>query len=85
MEVEGLLKFRGNDALSDIALKKAAAPDAVPLRAHKVVLAAASDLFFDLFTKENQELVAEFEIPAPIETKMPMTEDPYTKAFSYMY
>jgi hypothetical protein len=60
-------------------------PDAPAVRAHKVVLAAASGLLFDAFTKENQELVTDFRIPPLVETKSAMTGDPYAKAFSYMY
>lgn len=85
MEREGLMKFKGNASLSDITLTRAAAPDADPISGHKVVLAASSGLFFDLFTKENQEHVAHFKIPAPIVTKSAMTEDPYNLAFLYMY
>lgn len=85
MEPEGLLHFRGNQSLADITLLKASAPDAAPIKGHKVVLAAASGIFFDLFTKENQELVTDFTIPAYILTNLPVIEDPYTKAFSYMY
>lgn len=85
MESEGLLHFRGNEKLADITLTKSSAPDAAPIKGHKVVLAAASGLFFDLFTKEDQLLVVNFKIPAFIQTNLPVIEDPYTKAFSYMY
>lgn len=85
MEGEGLLKFKANASLSDIELTKASVPDAHPIRGHKVVLAAASELFFDLFTKENQELVTKFKIPAPVATKAVQNEDPYNIAFSYIY
>jgi hypothetical protein len=85
MESEGLLHFRGNESLADITLTKASAPDAAPIKGHKVILAAASGIFFDLFTKENQELVTDFKIPAYIQTNLPVIEDPYTKAFSFMY
>ena len=84
MEHSGLLKFKGNASLSDITLTKAAAPDAEPIHGHKVILSASSDLFFDLFTKENQEHVKSFRIPAPIQTKTAMTEDPYNNAFTYI-
>ena len=85
MEAEGLHRFRFNDSLADITLTKSSLPDGAAFKGHKVVLAAASDLFYDLFTKENQEFVDEFKIPAFIETKNAATEDPYNKAFSYMY
>lgn len=85
MESEGLLHFRGNEKLADITLTKSSAPDAAPIKGHKVVLAAASGLFFDLFTNEDQALVVNFKIPAFIQTNLPVIEDPYTKAFSYMY
>lgn len=85
MEGEGLLKFKANELLSDITLTKASVPDAEPIKGHKVVLAAASDLFFDLFTKENQEFVKVFKIPAPVATKSSQNEDPYNIAFSYIY
>lgn len=85
MESEGLLKFKGNEALSDISLTKEAKPDVDPIRGHKVVLAACSGLFHDLFTKEDQELVDEFKIPAPVSTKTGMTEDPYNQMFVYAY
>lgn len=85
MEQEGLLQFKANPSLSDISLTKAAAPDAEPIRGHKVILAASSGLFFDLFTKENQEHVLNFRIPAPIQTKAAMNEDPYNNVFTYMY
>ena len=79
------MRFIGNPLLSDITLTKAAAPDAEPIKAHKVVLAASSGLFFDLFTKENQELVHNFKIPVPIPTKAALIDDPYKLAITYMY
>ena len=85
METEGLLTFKGNEALADITLTKASDRDAPAIKGHKVVLAAASGLFFDLFTKENQELVEAFEIPLPVTTKSAMVEDPYDKALRYIY
>lgn len=85
METEGLLQFKSNPSLSDITLSKASAPDADSIKGHKVVLAASSGLLYDLFMKEDQELVETFKIPAFIETKSAVTEDPYNKAFSYMY
>jgi len=85
MEKEGLLKFKNNDSLADITLTKASLPEDNSFKAHKVVLAASSGLFFDLFTTENQELVERFKIPAFIETKSAVTEDPYEKVFTYMY
>lgn len=85
MDQEGLMKFKGNPLFSDISLTKAASPDAEPIKAHKVVLAASSGLFFDLFTKENQELVQSFKIPALIPTESAPTEDPYKLVFTYMY
>ena len=81
----GLLKFNGNDSLADITLTKAAMPDDPEFKAHKVVLASSSDLFFNLFTTENQELVLKFKIPPLVETKSSMAGDPYSKAFAYMY
>ena len=85
METEGLLKFKANEYLSDITLTKASVPEADAIKGHKVVLAAASELFFDLFTKEDQELVTEFKIPAPVVTKSAQNEDPYNICFSYIY
>ena len=85
MEHEGLLKFRSSEKLADVTLTKAAVPEDPPFKAHKVVLAAASGLFFDLFTKENQEFVTEFKIPPLVETKSGVTGDPYNRAFTYMY
>lgn len=85
MEHEGLLKFRSSEKLADVTLTKAAVPEDPPFKGHKVVLAAASGLFFDLFTKENQELVTDFRIPPLVETKSGVTGDPYNRAFTYMY
>ena len=79
------MQFKGNESLADITLTKASAPDSAEIKAHKVVLASSSHLFFQLFTTEDQELVQEFKIPAFIKTKSAVAEDPYNKAFSYMY
>ena len=81
---EGIGVFLNNAVLSDLVLVNTAAN--IEYKAHKVIVAAASQYLNQALTQEEHSAeINKFEIPRPVPTLMPLIEDPNTKVMQYIY
>jgi len=74
-------KFVNKPFLSDINLKLPFS--AKNINAHKVIIAAGSAYFYSLF--ESDSTLSETNVPRPIQTQYPNTDDGFTIVLEYLY
>jgi hypothetical protein len=68
-----------SEPLSDIEIVSGTGEAVQSFKCHKVILAAASELFSRLFEKEDFKIISKFTLPKPVETLFKYTAPPAVK------